>query len=210
MKLALFSQGFTTAHKAKLASFFDKPLSEVRFLYINTASNYKPYKSKWLLESEKKWQATFPDYQEFDLERAIRVDPDFDFLNFFSAYDFIFVSGGNTFVLSYWMHKTGSDKIIKNLINEDKVVYGGESAGSIYVCKDIDAYKQVDNPEKAIEKIDEGLNLVDFMILPHWGNSDFQNGLEIIDNEFKREGLKVYKINDDQALFINDNSIDII
>lgn len=210
MKLALFSQSLNEKHKETLASFFDKPMSEVKFLYINTASNYKPFKSKWLLESEKRWQAMFPDYQEFDLERAIRIDPNFDFQTFLSSYDFIFVSGGNIFLLSYWMHKTGSDKIIKNLINEDKVVYGGESAGSIYVCKDLDPYKQVDNPDKAIEKINAGLNLVDFMILPHWGNSDFQDGLETINNEFKNKGLKAYKINDNQALFIKDNTVDII
>src|SRR5260221_10282878 len=110
-------------------------------------------------KGEKRWENIFPRFQEFDLERAFRVNPDFNFKDFYSKYDFIYVSGGSAFILNYWMEKTGSKKIIVSLIKENKVVYGGESAGAIFAYKEIDTYKELDHPELAPEKIDEALNL---------------------------------------------------
>ncbi|MCA9387238.1 hypothetical protein KC669_04360, partial [Candidatus Dojkabacteria bacterium] len=77
MKLALFSQEVKEAHKYKLKEMLGKPFIEVNFLYINTPGNYKPFKSDWMIESENRWRNIFPKFQEFDLERAYRVDPEF-------------------------------------------------------------------------------------------------------------------------------------
>ena len=207
MKLALFSQNISIAHKAKLLTYFSKPLSEVKFLYINTPGNYKPYKSEWMVKGERRWQEVFPLFQEFDLERAYRVDSNFNFQKFISSFDFIFVSGGTAYILTYWMEKTGSREIIKNLILEDKIVYGGESAGAIFAYKEIDTYKELDYPGRALEKIDEGLGIIDFAPIPHWENEEFQVGLENIKSKFEAQGVKTYTMADDQALFVEDNNI---
>lgn len=210
MKLALFSQNVAAEHIEKLKTFFPKPLGEVNFLYINTPGNYKPYKSKWMMAGERRWQDIFPKFQEFDLERAYRVDNNFNFQEFLSNYDFIFVSGGTAYILTYWMEKTGSRKIIKNLIQENKVVYGGESAGAIFAYNEIDTYKELDFPERAPEKIDIGLGVVDFAPIPHWENPECQGGLENIKMKFESKGIKTYTITDNQAIFVEENKVEVI
>lgn len=210
MKLALFSQNLNKKHIEKLRTYFKKPLSEVKFLYINTPGNYKPYKSEWMIASEKRWQAVFPKFQEFDLERAYRIDSNFNFKEFLSNYDFIFVSGGTAYILTYWMKKTGSLEIIRELIRDDKIVYGGESAGAIFAYKEIDTYKELDHPERAPEKVDEGLDVIDFAPIPHWKNQEFQEGLQNIKNKFEEKGVKTYTITDEQGLFVDDKKIELI
>ncbi len=210
MKLTLFSQNVTESHKQRLASLFDKPLSEVKFLYINTPGNYKPYKSEWMIRGEQKWRDVFPKFQEFDLERAYRVDPNFNFQEFLSSFEYIFVSGGTAYILSYWIDKTGSWGIIKDLILNNKIVYGGESAGAIYTYKEIDTYKELDHPERAPEKIDTGLGVVDFAPIPHWENEEFQGGLRNIKQKFEQRGVKTYTLTDNQALFVEDSVIEVI
>lgn len=210
MKLTLFSQNLNQSHIDKLRSFIPKPFEGIKFLYINTAGNYKPYKSDWMIEGERKWQKIFPLFQEFDPERAFRVNQNFDFKTFLSSYDYIFISGGNTFVLSYWMDKTGCTEILRDLIMSDKIVYGGESAGTVFTTKDISFCAALDNPEKAPEQINTGLGLLGFIPLPHWGNEEFQNGLESIKDNFDKNNTEVKVITDDQALFCTHDSTEII
>jgi hypothetical protein len=207
MKLALFSQEVTDKHIERLKTFFNKHLEEVRFLYINTPGNYKPYKSKWMIESENRWRAIFPDFQEFEIERALRIDPNFDFAAFYSNYDFIFVGGGTVYILTYWMKKTKSREIIRKMILKDGIVYGGESAGAIFTYKDMDYYKLLDHPERAPEKIDEGLSVVDFAPIPHWENEEFHEGLSTIKDNFESQGVNTYPITDSEALFVHDSDI---
>ena len=170
MKLALFSDNVSEKHVVKLKSFFTKPLREVKFLYITTATNYKPYQPDWSVESESRWREIFPLLRQFDLERAYKVDPNFDFKTYFESFDFIFVSGGNVFLLSYWMNKTGADKILKELILSNKIVYGGESAGAIYPYNDMSLYAELDNPEKAPKRIDQAMGLL-ILHLYHTGKA---------------------------------------
>lgn len=207
MKLALFSQNVNGLHREKLRNFFDKPLESVKFLYINTPGNYKPYKSEWMQKGEQQWRDIFPLFQEFDLERAYRIDNSFNFSEFLSSYDFIFVSGGAAYILTYWMDKTSSRNALKKLVEEDKVVYGGASAGAIFAYKEINTYKELDHPERAPEKIDEGLGVIDFAPIPHWENVEFQSGLVNIKNKFEEKGIVTYTITDDEALFIENNKV---
>ena len=74
MKLTLFSQNITDKHLEKLREFFNKDLKEVKFLYIITPQNYKPYLPDWSVQSENRWRSIFPLFRQFDVERAYRVD----------------------------------------------------------------------------------------------------------------------------------------
>ncbi|MEP7103900.1 MAG: Type 1 glutamine amidotransferase-like domain-containing protein [Candidatus Dojkabacteria bacterium] len=210
MKLTLFSQNITEKHINKLETYFHKPLAKVKFLYINTPGNYKPYKSEWMIKSERKWQNIFPKFQEFDIERAYRVDKNFDFKTYFESFDFIFISGGNVFVLSYWMEKTGCRDILKKLVEEGKVVYGGESSGAVYVYKDLEIYSAADEPKDAPAVVNDGLGFIDFAPIPHWENEKFQSILEDIKKQFESKNVTTYTIEDNQALFIATDKVQII
>jgi len=78
------------------------------------------------------------------------------------------VMGGNCFYLNYWMCKSGFDTLLPGLLTQG-FVYGGESAGAVVAGKTLHGVEVLDNPDEAPEVIWEGLKLVDYGILPHWG-----------------------------------------
>src|SRR3989344_7664443 len=92
-----------------------------------------------------------------------------------SEYDVIYVSGGNTFYFMEKIQETESKEFFQNYIEGGKI-YIGTSAGSIAAGPDISPVRKLGNSVKAIGlKNNEGLNLVDFVIFPHWGSEHFQS-----------------------------------
>lgn len=207
MHIVLLSSKITEKHISEFEKIFTKPLKDVKLLYVTTSTNYKPYKPDWCIASEHRLQSVFPSLQEFDFERAYKVDKNFDFKKFLSKYDFVFFSGGNTYLLSYWMQKTGSYKIVKDLVQKNKIVYGGESAGAIYTYKSLKPFSSLDHPEIAPKRVETGLGLVNWAVLPHWGDKEYENGLKIIKKNLEKSGVKVYTLNDTQGLFINNGVV---
>lgn len=84
----------------------------------------------------------------------------------------IWVTGGNSFYLNYWMHQSGFDHIIGELLGQG-MVYGGESAGAVVAGKTLHGIELLDDPRDAPEIMWEGLGLVNFGIIPHWGKEKY-------------------------------------
>jgi hypothetical protein len=82
-------------------------------------------------------------------------------------YDLIWVLGGNTFMLRDAMAQTGFDDILRRLLNEDAVVYGGASAGAVVAGASLRHIAALDKPEFAEYIVWDGLKLLDKTILPH-------------------------------------------
>jgi len=81
----------------------------------------------------------------------------------------VMVAGGNTFVLREAMFLSGFDKIIKKL--PDDFLYAGWSAGVCVLAPNFDGIKQVDDPTQNpynTKVINEGLGILDYLILPHY------------------------------------------
>lgn len=94
--------------------------------------------------------------------------------------DFIYVSGGNTFFLLQELRKSGADKIIKEQVDLGKM-YIGESAGAIVTSPNIEYIRFMDDKEKANQlKTFEGLNLMNFYPVPHYGNEPFKDSASAI------------------------------
>lgn len=85
-----------------------------------------------------------------------------------SDFKALWVLDGNTFLLNYWMRQSGFDEIIGDLL-ANGMAYGGESAGATVAGKTLHGIELLDNPADAPEVLWEGLNLVDYGIIPHWG-----------------------------------------
>lgn len=210
MRLALFSQEYTQEHDKKLSELLGKELNEVKLLYINTAINYKPYKPDWYLQSENWYREKFTQFKEFEIERAYKVDPNFNFKEYFSNFDFIVFSGGNTFLLAYWLHKTKAGESIIDLVSDGKVVYGGESAGATVVTSNITPYSTADDPGKAPERVEKGLEIIDFAVIPHWGLDGFGEILSDTEKQFKGLGIETTRIKNNQGMFYVDGEITIV
>ena len=124
--------------------------------------------------------------------------------------DYIYITGGNTFFLLQELKRKGVDKIISEQVKSGKL-YIGESAGAIIASPDTEYMKNVnfDPIEKAPELEDySSLGLVDFYIIPHYGNFPFKKkGEKVI--QLYNEKLQLIPISNKQAIFIEDSSIQI-
>ncbi len=93
--------------------------------------------------------------------------------------DIIYVSGGNTFHLMYYVKQSNFIKSIQDILAK-KGLYIGVSAGSIIVGNSIEsAFVAGDNNLMMLDDL-TGLNLVDFSVFPH---SDEEIELEIANHK---------------------------
>lgn len=101
-----------------------------------------------------------------------------------SAFDAVFVSGGDSAVLCREMVRTGFDEVLKRAI-DDGLVYVGISAGSMY----------------AAGNLDNGLHIVLNPLIPHWSG---HQTTEITDSS-----AEIY-LSDGQALYVENDEIRLI
>lgn len=96
----------------------------------------------------------------------------------------MWVTGGNSFYLNYWMRESGFDKLLPSLLKRG-LIYGGESAGAVVAGKTLHGIELLDNPADAPEVLWPGLGLVNYGIIPHWGEQKYAGRLEQTYNEMQ-------------------------
>jgi dipeptidase E len=90
-----------------------------------------------------------------------------------SGYDLVWVMGGNSFVLRRAMKQSGFDWIIRDMLGDDAIVYGGYAAGAVVAGPTLRGLELMDDPFELPEGYDEplvwtGLGLTPFAIVPHY------------------------------------------
>lgn len=141
----------------------DKSFQELKVAFIPTAANV--YEDKWFVERDREiLQQAGVHYIEFDIAGKTKNEV----RSALDGMDVAIVEGGNTFYLLEKVRVSGFDAVIKDLIDQG-VIYVGSSAGAVLACPNIAPVKYFDNPADAPNlKNYEGLNFVDFVILPHY------------------------------------------
>jgi len=124
-------------------------------------------------------------------------------------FGFIWVRGGNVFVLNQAMRLSGFDKILKKLIKEkSKIVYGGYSAGVCVLGKTLKYLDLVDDakvfPYPQIKRNSwRGLGIIDFTIIPHYqSNHPETKMVEKVVEEYKKSNLPFKTLKDGQVLIL--------
>src|SRR5258707_7586842 len=89
-----------------------------------------------------------------------------------SHLDMVWVTGGNAFLLRRAMRQSGFDRFAPPLIAQDKLIYGGESAGAVVAGPNLKGLGFMDDPGELAEGYDpapgwEGLDLIPFHLVPH-------------------------------------------
>jgi len=125
-----------------------------------------------------------------------------------NAYDFIFVSGGNTFYLAYRLQKTGWGKKIVEYINNGGV-YSGSSAGSIILMDNIEHFSPADDPTKAPE-VCPGLNLIKEAIIPHADSEKYGELMRGIAENYRKDSYEIILLDDDKVYVIDGEQKKII
>lgn len=132
-------------------------------------------------------------------------------LDLLSNFGGVFAFGGNTFILRRAMAASGFDKAIKKLLSENKIVYGGSSAGSCVVAKTLKGIESGDTPGPEIvpenypnkTTIWEGLGLVPFMVVPHHGSAWFAQQANATIEYLKQHNLPYRSLKDGQVIVID-------
>ncbi len=122
--------------------------------------------------------------------------------------NFLWVMGGNTFYLNYRVQKTGFDKLVKTAL-ENGLVYGGTSAGAVIAGPTLHGAENVDDPADAPEVIWDGLGLVEFGIVPHWGMEKYASELEKMKDEMQPHLAQVIMLTNEQAAIVVDSGITV-
>ncbi len=202
MKLFLSSTGVSSELLAHFLTLVGKKADEIKFALIeNAADPYPDHEKGFVLETRDEFESLGMQVSLIDL-RKYRDEPE-QLMGLLKSFDVVWVGGGNVYYLRWLMKVSGFDSIVEQLLKSG-LVYGGGSAGSIITCPILEAFDLVDSLDLAPEVNKQGLNLIDFIIIPHWGTPEFQNELERIKDYYDHEtSYTVATITDSQAIIMN-------
>jgi len=209
MKLLLTSAGISNDSIKK--SFFDlvgKKPEDISLAFIPTASNVeKGDKKDWFIKD-------LIVLKNLNLKSISIVDISAIERNIWEPQlkeaDVLYFEGGNTFHLMEWMNKSGLGEILPELLKTK--VYVGVSAGSMILSQDLLLNTLQKLYKEDLEKTENinGINLVNFYILPHLKNEHPVRNKENILEAIKDIKNKVYVLDDNSAIEVVDGIIKII
>lgn len=114
-----------------------------------------------------------------------------------SVFDYIYMSGGDTFYLLEKSLESGFIEVVQDMVINQGKIYIGTSAGSI-ICGEKCPDYLLDEALHSSEMNRNGYGLVNFTILPHWGSTDFKE--KYLD---KRLGI-AYRVDQEPLLLLTD------
>ena len=179
--------------------------NKLEVAFVLTASN--PYKDKsWLYRDRDKLVEMGFKVKDVDIEGKTQEVLKKEL----SGIDVLFVSGGNTFYLLEKARESGFDKLAKELINQG-TVYVGSSAGSVFVCPTIAFVEGLDDPKIAPSLTShEGLNEVDFLLMPHYGDDEYKETYKKILEKWKDKGYKLKLLSNNEAIIVEGDKSKVV
>ena len=126
----------------------------------------------------------------------------------FKEYACLYIGGGNTYKLLYYLKRSGAfEKIKKYLLEEDGIVYGG-SAGAIIFGKDLDSCNTDDENEVGLED-NSGFEMLNgYSLLCHYTSRDAER--TELSKKYLLELSKtkpVYAIPEEDTIYVKDGDI---
>ncbi|MDD4062278.1 MAG: Type 1 glutamine amidotransferase-like domain-containing protein [Candidatus Pacebacteria bacterium] len=157
-------------------------LSNKRTAYISNALDFSD-------DSERRKQSEQADIDQLNIVGLSDIEK-IDLRDYFSkkdelekkisGFDVIWVRGGNCFVLRQAMKLSGFDEILKDLFKKEGIIYGGYSAGVCVLAPTLKGIDLIDDPKvnpytNQEEIIWDGVDLLDYTILPHYKSDHFES-----------------------------------
>lgn len=215
MKLLLTSNGLSNDSIAKaLTDLIGKDPKDSKVAFIPTVSNPERGSKEWLIDDLYRIKSCGYYVDIFELTaikpKILRTE--------LTKFDAIFVGGGNTFYLSYWMQKSGLFNLLPELL--ETKVYAGISAGSIITGASLLPSKAIKNGyiDEHYQEMsakgqgsDRALGFIKIIFRPHLNSKSFpmvtEENLTKIAPKLK---YPLYALDDDSALKIIDGKIEVI
>ena len=123
------------------------------------------------------------------------------------GYYAFYVIGGNSFSLRMAMKYSGFDKYLQEISKKPQYLYAGYSAGICVLAPQLNGLDLVDepiNPYNSEGALYEGLNIIDFVPVPHY-KSDHPES-ELVDKVvelFEEKKIKYKALKDGDVLIMN-------
>lgn len=165
--------------------------------------------------------------EEFERLRAIGLEPEEidlrDYFNdqkrlkyVFSTYDFIWMRGGNVFVLMRALRQSGADIIIKEMLQNDSIAYGGYSAGIDVLQPHLRGVELVDDPsiipsDYNKEIIWDCLGLVSFCIAEHYKSDHLESkDIDKLISYYIDHHIPFIALRDGEAIVVDGNNRNVV
>ncbi len=181
---------------------------------VGVITNAKDYKND--IERAEKVKDSLQSFSEIgitahEIDLRLYFNNSEDLALELEKYDFVWLAGGNTFVLRRALKYSGADRLITERVRDNSLLYGGESAGAIVATPTLKGVEFGDDPYivpagYADEQVWDGLGLVPFSIVPHY-ESGWEGDERMIDT-LEAEGLPYKTLTDAQVLIISNDDED--
>lgn len=198
----IFLTSITENVLSKLSGYANLNPEKTKVAFIPTASD--PYDDKGFVESDKKeWIKQGYNLEEVDIKDRTKEE----LQKLFDNKDIIYLSGGNVFYLLQEANKCNLKEVLQSHLDQNKIIAGG-SAGAVIFCPSIESLQGIDEPKKAPELSSfKAFNFVDFVVLPHFDYEKYNIKYQEV---LKNKKIKFQPLNNDQAIFVRNNNIEII
>ncbi len=131
-----------------------------------------------------------------------------DFNDDLSDVDIIYVEGGSLTHMLRQVKVTGFDKFIVDFVDSGKP-YIGTSTGSFIASTDTEAGLSLENHFEN-DFNPEGIGLVNFLVMPHWGTEDFREHYLKMPSIAYQTKTPMIILNDNQYVWVQGNKFEIV
>lgn len=180
-------------------------------VYIKNAQDDKPIEERNFTTAEKKlmFEKAGFEFEEIDLRDYFGQAKELE--KKLKDFGSIWCAGGNTFILRRAMKASGLDDLLIKLLKNDKVLYGGWSAGACIAAESLKGVERGDRPQPETvpteypnkETIWEGLGLVSFMIVPHCDQDWFKEESKATIAYLDKLGIPYKVLNDGEVVVVD-------
>jgi len=176
-----------------------------KIAFVSTAAD--PYKDKWFVEVDRT-KLTEMGFSLVDVDIKNRKKEEFKAL--LNDINVIYFTGGNTFYLLKKIKESGLDSIIREFVDKGGI-YAGASAGAVLACPTIEPVQFVDDLKEAPDlRSYSGLDLIDFVILPHYGTKKYEEKYSQTLQKYGNEKYDLLLLSDKQAVIAQDNTFRVV
>lgn len=134
-----------------------------------------------------------------------------------APFHLLWVRGGNTFVLRRACQRSGFDTLLKELLAEDAVAYGGNSAGVCLLAPSLHGIEVVDDPAEVPEGdeaaiIWEGLGILPYQVVPHYRSNppEFAAAIDQVVHYYLDHHLLFKVLRDGEVLVVQGNQEQVV
>jgi dipeptidase E len=127
-----------------------------------------------------------------------------------TEFDLIWVRGGNAFLLRKAMKRSGFDRVTTRLLNEDKLVYAGYSAGVVVLAPTLEGLELVDDPNVQVESYPRevtwaGLGVINYSIAPHYKSDHPESpAVDNVVKYYEEHDMPFKTLRDGEVIIVND------